>query len=117
MQAAPAESVARLEAGLSAFVRSTLADERAARINYFEIVGVSPELEARRRAVLRGYAELIAAQAAELGDPGVLALGDRRMAAVALVGATDALVIDTLSSGEGVSERRVVETILQIFLR
>ena len=42
---APNEPTERLRAGLSAFVTATLADERAARINYVEMVGVSPALE------------------------------------------------------------------------
>ena len=58
-----------MEAGLRAFIDGTLADERAARINYFEIVGVSRELEGRPAEVLRAYAEMIAGQAAEL-EPG-----------------------------------------------
>jgi AcrR family transcriptional regulator len=82
VQAAIAQSPSaprqRLAAGLTAFVTATLADERAARINYFEMVGVSAALEAHRRSVLRAYAELIAAQASELDDLGPLGRGDRR---------------------------------------
>jgi AcrR family transcriptional regulator len=112
---APADPAIRLERGLTAFVTGTLADERAARVNYFEMVGVSGELEARRRGVLRAYAELIAAQAAELGDLGPLSRGDRRMAAVALVGATDGLIIDWLTSDRRRPQKAIVDTLLQIF--
>src|SRR5690349_11187461 len=88
------EPRARLEAALRAFVTGTLADDRAARVNYFEIVGVSRELEAHRREVLAAYAELIGAEAERMGMPAPG--GDRRLAGVALVGAVDALMIDAL---------------------
>jgi AcrR family transcriptional regulator len=112
---APADPGARLERGLTAFVSATLADERAARINYFEMVGVDAELEAQRRRVLRAYAELIAAQAAELDTLGPLGRGDLRMTAVALTGATDALIIDWLSSEGRSPQEAIVTTLLQIF--
>jgi AcrR family transcriptional regulator len=111
----PADPAQRLTAGLTAFVTATLADERAARINYFEMVGVSAELEAQRRGVLRAYAELIAAQAAELDDLGPLGRGDRRMAAVALTGATDGLITDWMSSSDRPPEQAIVDTLLAIF--
>jgi AcrR family transcriptional regulator len=114
----PPDPAHRLSAGLAAFVTATLADERAARINYFEMVGVSAELEARRRGVLRAYAELIAAQAAQLEDrtpPTPLGRGDRRMAAVALTGATDGLITDWMSSSPRPPRQAIVDTLLAIF--
>jgi AcrR family transcriptional regulator len=109
------DSVQRLSAGLTAFVTATLADERAARINYFEMVGVSAELEAQRRGVLRAYAELIAAQAAQVDDVGALGRGNRRMTAVALTGATDGLITDWMSSSDRPPQQAIVETLLGIF--
>jgi AcrR family transcriptional regulator len=100
--AAPPTPTDQLTAGLSAFVHNTLADPRAARINYFEMVGVSAALEARRREVLRRYADLSAAQLAQLLPAGATPPGgDLRMAAVALVSATDGLIIDRLSAAGG----------------
>jgi AcrR family transcriptional regulator len=115
---APSDPAQRLSAGLTAFVTATLADERAARINYFEMVGVSAELEAQRRGVLRAYAELIAAQAAVIEDrtpPTPLGRGDRRMAAVALTGATDGLITDWMSSSDRLPQQAIVDTLLAIF--
>jgi AcrR family transcriptional regulator len=111
----PPEPVPRLRAGLTAFVTATLADERAARVNYFEMVGVSAGLEAQRRGVLRAYAELIADQASRLDDLGPLGRGDPRMTAVALVGATDGLIIDWLTSDQRSPRQAIVDTLLQIF--
>jgi AcrR family transcriptional regulator len=103
----------RLEAALRAFVRETLADERAARVNYFEIVGVSPALEARRREVLAAYAQLIGAEAEQMGMPAPG--GDRRLASVALVGAVDALMIDALVHPRRGAQQRIVATLLELF--
>jgi AcrR family transcriptional regulator len=104
------DPAARLRAGLTAFVESTLADERGARVNYFEMVGVSRELDALRRRVLSDYAQLIASQAQD-GLSGV----QPRMAAVALVGATDGLIIDWLSGDRASSSRSIVDTLVAIF--
>lgn len=112
---APATARERLRAGLTAFVDATLADERAARINYFEMIGVSPALERRRREVLRTYADLIASQAAALRlqrDP--LAI-DARLSAVALVGATDGLLIDWLTHEPRVQRGQIIDTLIEIF--
>jgi AcrR family transcriptional regulator len=116
LERAGPEPRARLEVGLRAFIEATLADERGARVNYFELVGVSRELEAHRRHVLRTYAELIAGQLEQLdGAPAGLVAGDRRLSAMALVGATDGLVIDWLSGDRREPPERIVETLLGIF--
>jgi AcrR family transcriptional regulator len=108
-QAGP-DAGARLRAGLTAFVESTLADERGARVNYFEMVGVSRELDALRRRVLSDYAQLIASQAQD----GVTDV-DPRTAAVALVGATDGLIIDWLSGDRASPPLSIVDTLVAIF--
>ena len=112
---APADPRARLRAGLDVFVAATLADERAARINYFEMVGVSPVLERRRRDVLRTYAELITGQAVALRTPGATPPADPRLTAVALVGATDGLIIDWLSHEPRGDRNAIVSTLLDAF--
>jgi AcrR family transcriptional regulator len=101
----------RLEAGLRAFVEATLDDERGARVNYFEMIGVSRELDALRRQVLGEYAELIASQSSGALGASV----DTRMAAVALVGATDGLIIDWLSGDRAKPREAIVTTLLAIF--
>jgi AcrR family transcriptional regulator len=104
------DPAARLRAGLTAFVEATLADERGARVNYFEMVGVSRELDALRRRALSDYAGLIASQAQD-GVTGV----EPRMAAVALVGATDGLIIDWLSGDRLAPPRSIVDALVAIF--
>jgi AcrR family transcriptional regulator len=115
LESAPPDPRARLDAGLRAFVDGALADERAARINYFEMVGVSRALEDRRRDVLRAYADTIADQVAAVATPDQLGRLDRRLAAVALVGATDGLIIDWLSDPERGDSDTIITTLLEIF--
>jgi hypothetical protein len=100
----------RLEAGLRAFVEATLNDELGARVNYFEMIGVSRELDQLRRRVLGDYAQLIASEASD----GVGAV-ETRMAAVALVGATDGLIIDWLSGDRSAPSRSIVDALVAIF--
>jgi hypothetical protein len=114
IDAAPAPE-RRLEAGLRAFVEATLADERGARINYFEMVGVSPELEELRRGVLRSYAELIADEAMRLPRVRDRPPEEVRAIAVALVGATDGLVTDWLSGDRARPRSTIVDTLLAVF--
>ncbi len=57
--------------------------------------------------MLGDYADLIATQA----DPGA----DMRMAAVALVGATDGLITDWMSGDRTRPRQAIVDTVLEIF--
>ena len=119
--AAPPDPVVQLRKGLAAFVELTLADPRATRINYFEMVGVSAALEGRRRVVLRRYADMIAAQIQTiLGPASAPPGGDLHRVAVALVAATDGLIIDLLGAdgaGEIDAPERdgIIATLVAIF--
>jgi AcrR family transcriptional regulator len=114
IEQAPLDPLARLQVGLRTFLEAVLADERGARINYFEIVGVSPALEKRRRDVLRAYAEVIAGQMNEISRSTPLPVRDHRLAAVALVGATDGMIIDWLSSEHRPTHKAITTTIIEI---
>jgi AcrR family transcriptional regulator len=105
------DRVKRLDAGLRAFVDATLHDELGARVNYFEMIGVSPELDALRRRVLGDYAQLIASESQGFLGADV----DTRMAAAALVGATDGLITDWLSGDRQRPRDAIVDTLLAIF--
>ncbi len=113
--AAPPDPRGRMTVALRTFIDGTLADERAARVNYFEMVGVSPELEQRRRDVLGTYADLVATQIAAM-DPPILPPGaDLRMSAVALVSATDGLIIDALGRPEEPDREAMIATLAELF--
>jgi AcrR family transcriptional regulator len=102
-------------AGLRAFVEATLADERRARINYVEVVGVSAALEDRRRRVDQDYIELITRETAGLPTVGARTAEERRGIAVALVGAIDGLVLDWMSGDRGQPRDSIVDTLLAVF--
>lgn len=53
------DAAASINAGLDAFVNAMVRDERWARINFIEIVGVSARAEIRRREAIHAFAELI----------------------------------------------------------
>lgn len=114
VERAPLDPRARLEAGLSAFVDAQLADEWGAQINYFEIVGVSPELERHRRGVLRFYAAFVKQQMDALAGAGRLPQRDYALTAVALVGATDGLLIHWLSSNPRPPRDAVIAELVEI---
>lgn len=101
---------------LSAFISETLADPRAARINYFEMVGVSPELERERRTVLGRYALLAAEQIERVTPADRLGDIDIHMLSVAFVSATDGLVIDALTGPGPADQDAIVDTLAKLFL-
>lgn len=88
--------------GLGAFIDFLTADERRAKIVLIEVVGVSPELEVRRHAVLTEFAGLVAELWLAPGE--VTAL--HRMTAMGLVGGVNYLLIDWLHTD---TSRRVDE--------
>jgi AcrR family transcriptional regulator len=69
LEAAPEDSQARVHSGVSAAV-SLWEDDRRARLIQQEILGVSDEVDRRYTAVMQEFADLIAAQAVELGIEG-----------------------------------------------
>ncbi|MEV4730171.1 TetR/AcrR family transcriptional regulator [Saccharopolyspora sp. NPDC049426] len=100
--------------GLSAFVEHLTADTRRARVVLLEVVGVSAELENRRHAVLREFAELTTAVWLRIDDQA--APTDRqRLAAVGLVGAVNHLLVDWLHRGQQEPPTVLVETCSALF--
>lgn len=90
LAAAPDDPVARVRAGLGAFLHALLDDPRRARVACVEIVGVSREVEAHRRGVLHDFAALVTGEAHRLSQ----GRGDFSLAALALVGGTNELVVE-----------------------
>lgn len=113
--AGPADPRGRLTVALRTFIDGSLADERAARVNYFEMVGVSPDLERRRREVLGSYADMVAGQIAAMEPPMLPAGADLHMSAVALVSATDGLIIDALGGPVEPDRDAMIATLAELF--
>jgi AcrR family transcriptional regulator len=113
---APGDPAARVATGLGAFVRTQLADRRAARITYLEIVGVSLELERHRRDVLRGFAGLVEREADALAAAGLLPARDHHLTALALGGAVDGLLTDCFTNPDPPPVEAIVATLVDLFL-
>ncbi|MBT0567191.1 TetR/AcrR family transcriptional regulator [Williamsia sp. CHRR-6] len=90
-----------IDTALTVFVELLTSDRRRARIMLLEVIGVSPELEARRYRVIHGFADLIVAAAT--ARPGVTLEPEMaHHAAVGLVGAVNQLLVDwELGGGVG----------------
>lgn len=92
---------------LSAFVDYLASDPRRARVVLIEVVGVSAELEGRRHAVLRSFAELTTT--VWLGRTGrARPTTPQRLAAIGLVGAVNHLLVDWLHRGQKETREELV---------
>ena len=96
LAASPEDPIARVRAGVGAFLHALLDDPRRARVACVEIVGVSREVEAHRRTVLHEFAALVTNEAARLAE----GRGDFSLAALALVGGTNELVVEWVVGGD-----------------
>lgn len=90
-----------------------LKDPRRGRIVCLETIGVSRDLERRRRVLIHDFASLIEQYGGYLAGSGLLPLRDYRLPAVALVGATMELIQEWLNGGtdmdaEGVAQEAVL---------
>lgn len=102
-------------AALGGFTACFAEDERKARVNFVEVIGVSEEFEARRREVLHGFRDLIASRAAPLVG---VTEEQLRLTAMALVGATQESMIDwVLDARRGrASLERVVADLTGVYI-
>lgn len=92
--AAPADPERRVRAGIGAFLHALLDDPRRARVACVEIVGVSRAVEARRRQVLHEFAAFVTAEARRLDATERPDTGSFSLAALALVGGTNELMVE-----------------------
>ncbi len=89
------DPAAQIDAGLRTFVEAIASDERRLRINFVEIVGVSPTVEAHRRQVMVGFQQLVAAQIIRYRPSGEKQVDDRlRITTGALTGAIQESLVD-----------------------
>jgi AcrR family transcriptional regulator len=100
---------------LQAFVNYYLSDARRARIGSVESVGVSPRLEALRRKSTHQFAQFISIAANELAAVGQLPDRDYHLPAIALVGASNELIVEWLTTDTGLDADQMSREILLIF--
>lgn len=107
--------IERMLDAVAAFVRHTLADPDRARIAFVECVGVSPQVEARRRQAVDRFVSLIADAAQRLAKHGALPRGQYRIAAIALVGATNELLVEWMGGSTGLDAEQMERAIIALF--
>lgn len=88
-----------LAAQLHAFYEIIVDDPRMARIIFIEAVGVSPAMEAHRRAVLRRIAATLAERLAIRAERGEIPKRDFGPVTVGMLGAMHELIVDHLHPG------------------
>jgi len=109
------DPVERALNAVGAFVRYALSDPDRARIAFVETVGVSPHLERRRRMAINNFVDVISNAAQHLAEQGVLPKRHYRLAAIALVGATNELLVEWLSGDTGLTAEQMERAIIDLF--
>lgn len=107
---------ARARAGLGTWFRLLTEDVRRAKINSLETVGVSASLERRRREVMHAFAAYFVDVAMKVGSKGRKPIMDPEIVSMALVGATNELLIDWVHGTITKSADEVVEHLVRLFV-
>ncbi len=102
--------------GLAAFSQAVCSDPRRARIQQIEAVGVSEELEERRREARSAFAEMIAQRCIEAGVDAEAAGLDIRVLALGLVGSVNETLVDYLSGRIDVDLDSLVDHQVAMFM-
>jgi AcrR family transcriptional regulator len=111
-----AESTTVIRAGISAFATSMVDDERWARINFIEIVGVSGDVEARRREVIADFGRFVAGISETLVERGDFDRGALTpVHSVAMVGAIHETLTDWLLQSERAPLDQTIDALVEIF--
>lgn len=116
LEHAPPTVEDRTRASLTAFTRTLTDDPRKARINFIEVVGADPEVEAHRRRVVRGFGALTVEQWRELIAAGDLP--DRPLGSlpVALGGAVQEALVDFVSEPGDRKVDDVVDDLVRLYV-
>ena len=106
----------RVRAALDAYLGFSLEDPRRPRVISVESVGVSAEMEERRRGVRHRIAELFTREYRRSVREGTLVDRPFDKQALALVGAANELVIDWVLGDRSRTRRELAEDIAGVFL-
>jgi AcrR family transcriptional regulator len=99
---------------VSAMVHHYLEDARHARVGVLEVVGVSPQMEARRREAIHDMAGLIEAYLGNLVERGDLPKRNYHLVSIALVGGINELLAEWLMLTNPPSIEELSEEIINI---
>ncbi len=111
----PNKPMQRALLSLQAFVDYYLGDPRRARIGSVESVGVSTRLEALRRKTTHQFAQFVSIAANDLVAAGILPERDYHLPAIALVGATQELIVEWLTADTGLDAAAIKAEIILLF--
>lgn len=85
---------ASMRAGMTAFAHELTRDPRRARIQEIEVVGVSQDLERKRREAIHAFADLVAGRIRKLGGREQVGALRLDVTAIGLVGSVNEQLID-----------------------
>lgn len=115
VQQAPRESMAMLEAGLRAFLELARENPAGGRVQFLEVLGVSPRVDRLYRQSIESFARLLRSFNAQLPQGEVLAAHDEETLAVGLVGAAVGIAGRWLLTGFAQPLETMLQTMLVIF--
>ncbi len=110
---------ARIRAGITAYLHTMLDDARKARIFCVEVVGVSPEMEAHRRAVVHLMAGMTQYYADQLRVSEAVGFPEGlnfTFTTLHLVGGTNELMVEWMMGGQRVPLDDLIEDVVRIYL-
>jgi len=93
-----------------------LDDPRRAGVCLLESVGVSADLEAHRREMMVMFAEVVRRESELLAGQGAIPRRDFSLSSLALVGATNELLVHWLRSPRPPKPDQIIQEITRIFL-
>jgi AcrR family transcriptional regulator len=109
------DPVAEIRAGLGAFVRTFARDERKLRVNFVEVVGASPAVEAHRRRAIERFRTLLIRRVERRIQQGIAVPADFRLTASALVGAIQESLVDWAWRRERPPIEKVLDELVRLY--
>lgn len=105
-----------LQKKLAAVISFYEANPKLTRINCIEIIGVSEWLEQRRREKSRRFTQFIVDDLQILAERKLIPRRDYRLTAIAMVGAIDELLTESVLQPESTSIDAIVEEAVRLFV-
>lgn len=115
-EAAPADVEARSRAGLEAFFGILTEDVRKAKVQSFEVVGVSERLETRRRQTIHAFAEYLARSMLTLQGAPLNPAIDVQLLSVGVVGATNEILIEWVLGQTSATVKDLIEQCTMMYV-
>jgi AcrR family transcriptional regulator len=106
----------RTRRAVRAYIENSAGDPRAARINYVEVIGVSPEIERHRLEWREFWAADLLALIDDAVSRGEAAPRDYRLTAIAIIGATNNLVHHWSARGRNIPLDAITDELTRLVL-